>query len=56
MTTEEFKKTQRDFWSSESSKYLALFVTKRIPGCPQEELDLYTYAMRYCQEQLIKYY
>jgi len=55
--SDEHRIKQYEFWSKESKKYLNLYVQKSVlEKLPQSELDVYRYAMWYCQEQTRKCY
>jgi len=55
--SDDFKLRQYEYWTKEASKYLRLFVDKSLDkNISESDLDLYKYAMWYCQEQKRKYY
>lgn len=53
--TEDFTAKQYTYWDGECKKYQKLFIQNSFKDITEEEKNLYSYAMWYCQEQRAKY-
>ena len=47
--------TTQSAWDGECKKYQKLFIQNSFKDITEEEKNLYSYAMWYCQEQRAKY-
>lgn len=55
MVTDDFTAKQYTYWDGECKKYQKLFIQNSFKDITEEEKNLYSYAMWYCQEQRAKY-
>lgn len=55
--SEDFKAKQKDYWEDQAKKYQQLYFDKVLKeDLSGDGLDLYRYAMWFCQDQKMKYY
>lgn len=52
---DDFTQKQYTYWDGECKKYQKLFIQNSFKDITEEEKNLYSYAMWYCQEQRAKY-
>lgn len=55
MSKDDFTQKQYTYWDEECKKYQKLFIQNSFKDITEEEKNLYSYAMWYCQEQRAKY-